>query len=122
MHNKNVVAEANQLLHYSFIGFYFSHLNDEISAKQDLLKIISGTLPSAVSPLKIPYPTGVTKNNYVVIGWNILSNNYKYSGFNMGGSSSVRLLQIAMMDDGVQVINDETAFFSKTIQIVLAKV
>lgn len=35
MHNKNVVAEANQLLHYSFIGFYFSHLNAEIGAKAE---------------------------------------------------------------------------------------
>lgn len=93
-----------------------------LGAKQDLLVVLSDTLPNSVTALTIPYPTGVTKNDYVIVGWNIISNNIKYSGFNMGGSSSVRLLQIAMMDNGVQVTNDESAFFEKTIQIVLAKV
>ena len=93
-----------------------------LAGKQDLLVNISGTLPNSVAPLTIPYPTGVTKNDYSVIGWNIISNNIKYSGFNMGGSSSVRLLQIAMLDNGVQVTNDESAFFEKAIEIILAKV
>lgn len=88
--------------------------------KQDNLKIVSGKLASTAGTITIHYPTGVNKNDYYIVGWNILLNDSKYSGYNMGHSGT--MLSMALNDSNISVYNNDASFYGSWIYIILAKI
>lgn len=94
-------------------------LAELITQKQDNLMVASGKLASTAGTITIPYPTGVSKNTCYTVGWNILLNGSKYSGYSMGHSGAV--LTVALNDSNISVYNNDTSFYGSLIYIILAK-
>lgn len=90
-----------------------------LAGKQDNLIVASGKLASTAGTITIPYPTGVSKNTCYTVGWNILLNGSKYSGYSMGHSGT--MLTVALNDSNISVYNNDTSFYGSWIYIILAK-
>lgn len=93
---------------------------EQIATKQDILVIVTATLASSASGVSISYPTGLNKSNAFVVGWNLVTSDWKHSGFNIGGND--KRLQIALRNNEITVYNDDSTFYGKTIYILLAKI
>ena len=94
-------------------------LAELITQKQDNLKVASGKLASTAGTITIPYPTGVSKNTCYTVGWNILLNGSKYSGYSIGHSGT--MLTVALNDNNISVYNNDSSFYGSWIYIILAK-
>ena len=106
----------NDTTNTSDISFYLSNIGGTLAIRD---ATVTGTLKNG-SWVTVAYPTGYTKANCHVTGWDVDYNGNYRTGDGLENSATTSRVLISLESDGIKVYTGSSTYNSKTIRVFLS--